>query len=803
MSLELDVKRMPYIVGNPVPSERLVGRESVFTDLRQHLTNPINQSMILFGQRRIGKTSILKALGLRVPELKVVYIDLHGLRERPTAESLKEAVLQSITREVGLTSHDIGASIDAWTLAEQKASNQKQRLTLAIDEADDLEDESPRYSQFRAWLLATRKSQPATAWIFATGRPPSSLTHLGPLFKDGVMQVLDVLHEVYARQVLVAPEGKTVLNLDESALNAAFRLTGRHPFYLQALGELLFTLYDEGAKVDSDQIEGLAEQLITRTQVQLTWYWDEFNASERTVLATVAALLDENPVIRLSDEQEAVQKIGAMLERFHTPLGRLDVLASLKALREYRVLDTGNHLQIGLVRKWLVQEHSLSRLQLTAEGQVKKLYQQGSDAEGRNHLAEAMRFYRQALRQRQDYFPAWQALAKVQTRLGFRPEAYESYRRAYELKPDLAREDFESFLISWAAEEMESLNRRRAEDLYKEAFALYGTRQKEIQAALRQLAPQRIRANIDLIPEMCLIPAGEYYHGIDSWHVKTVLEQASLPAGDLSKIPARRALRLPSYRLARTAVTNAQYQQFVIATGARPPRYWMGAEYPSKQEDKPVADVSWAEAQAFCKWLNEQTGRRFRLPTEWEWEKAAKGGIFLDGDGKRTRLNPNPDRLWPWGDTWLPPDNTSLTSSPVDAARVKDQLIKGITGQTASASPRNSDLFEFTTLKHYFETQHLNQSDSWTEPPRLQPADSEALRQGPYDIIGLIGNLREWCEPINEQNQQAGDYLGRKVLKGAGTRPTPVAALCSARQLTYPQQGRMDAGFRLAEDSQD
>ncbi|MBI1882373.1 MAG: SUMF1/EgtB/PvdO family nonheme iron enzyme, partial [Chloroflexi bacterium] len=91
------------------------------------------------------------------------------------------------------------------------------------------------------------------------------------------------------------------------------------------------------------------------------------------------------------------------------------------------------------------------------------------------------------------------------------------------------------------------------------------------------------------------------------------------------------------FYIGKYTITNEQYAVFVQATKHRAPIYWKKGKIPAGKENHPVFYVSWDDAVVFCKWLSQETGRTFRLPTEAEWEKAARG---TDG------------RIYPWGDQW-------------------------------------------------------------------------------------------------------------------------------------------------------
>ncbi len=100
--------------------------------------------------------------------------------------------------------------------------------------------------------------------------------------------------------------------------------------------------------------------------------------------------------------------------------------------------------------------------------------------------------------------------------------------------------------------------------------------------------------------------------------------------GDEYAKPAR-SVTLPAFFIDRTEVTNEQYQKFVDATGHSAPSNWSGGKYPPGEARLPVVNVSWGDAADYARWA------RKRLPTESEWELAARG---VDG------------RLYTWGSQW-------------------------------------------------------------------------------------------------------------------------------------------------------
>ena len=95
-------------------------------------------------------------------------------------------------------------------------------------------------------------------------------------------------------------------------------------------------------------------------------------------------------------------------------------------------------------------------------------------------------------------------------------------------------------------------------------------------------------------------------------------------AGRPDEAPPHR-VSLPAFEIGRTPVTNREYRVFLDATGTPPPPWWGRAGFDAPEQ--PVVGVTWAEAVSFCEWLSRERGRPHRLPSEAEWERAARGGL--------------------------------------------------------------------------------------------------------------------------------------------------------------------------------
>jgi formylglycine-generating enzyme required for sulfatase activity len=164
------------------------------------------------------------------------------------------------------------------------------------------------------------------------------------------------------------------------------------------------------------------------------------------------------------------------------------------------------------------------------------------------------------------------------------------------------------------------------------------------------------------------------------------------------------------FEISRSEVTNQLYKLFIEATNHPAPQGldygWNGNDYPPEQGGLPVVFVSWEDAEAFCKWLSEQSGRRYRLPTEAEWEKAAK----LGGDQYKSA-----GKVWEWCSDWYDPNYYSLRERVNPQGPARGKLYK-IMGRECDAKVIRGGSFGFDSLtrraaeRNYFFPK-MNRSD--------------------------------------------------------------------------------------------
>ena len=251
------------------------------------------------------------------------------------------------------------------------------------------------------------------------------------------------------------------------------------------------------------------------------------------------------------------------------------------------------------------------------------------------------------------------------------------------------------------------------------------------------------------------IPEGEFLMGSDQRR-----DRLSEP----DETPLHR-LRVTDYYMMRYPVTNQQYQKFVEATGHRPPLFgWNDGKFLAEKADHPVVGVSFRDALEFAQWAAQETGLSVRLPTEPEWEKAARGP-----DGY----------LYPWGDTWQ------------DGACNNEEARRGGTTPVDCYSPQGDSPYGVGDMGG--NVQEWTCSLFGRYP--YDPEDGREMLVYNQDAIDLLPKIRETgCTSIIYSNEAT---LDKSVIRGGSFREDRKQSRCAYRGWAAPMHRSDDTGFRL------
>jgi serine/threonine-protein kinase len=193
---------------------------------------------------------------------------------------------------------------------------------------------------------------------------------------------------------------------------------------------------------------------------------------------------------------------------------------------------------------------------------------------------------------------------------------------------------------------------------------------------------------------MVLVPGGEFLMGRDG--------------GRENERPTHLVTVNPFF-IDKTEVTNEQYKKFIDATNYQPPPLWQGANFPEGANQVPVTDVTWEDVIAYANWVGD--GRR--LPTEEEWELAARG---TDG------------RIYPWGSEWSP----EATNSKADNNEQRGLVTVGLYPKWASpygALDMSGNAWEWTAS----DFKEYPGGEVFTPPEGYK--NLKVIRGGSYDSL--------------------------------------------------------------------
>jgi len=256
------------------------------------------------------------------------------------------------------------------------------------------------------------------------------------------------------------------------------------------------------------------------------------------------------------------------------------------------------------------------------------------------------------------------------------------------------------------------------------------------------------------------IPAGEFIIGS---------KRQTDPEAPEDEMP-QHALEVSDFHIMRYPVTTAQYQQFREATGYRAPLFWSEGKYPAGQADHPVVGVSFLDAAAFCLWAAQVTGLPVRLPTEPEWEKAARG---TDG------------RVYPWGNQWEPGRCNNASSK-----ELRDEARPEGSSPVGAFSPQGDSPYGVADMAGNVQ----EWVSSLYRPYPYNPEDGREEWVYRLNAVSALPRFHETGATSMVNSPEAA--FDKAMLRGGSWREERFRSRCAYRSWAAPMHRSVDTGFR-------
>ncbi len=367
----------PYIIGRPIRANQpqcFFGREELFAFIRDNLLlgkgEHGGKAILLHGQRRIGKTSLLKQIPNAVDLDRFVFVqfDLQG-RASQLLASILEELAETISwyckleDKIELPSHkklkknpEVFASHFLPKVYE--ALNGK-NLVLLLDEFDVLEEDRGKAAanQFFPYLADLIQKQEKLFIIPVVGRRLDDMPRLLTIFKDAPYREIGLLDRETATK-LITKSAEGILEYKPEAIEAILELSSGHPYFTNLLCHNIFSRAREKEfpLVMREDVEAIIDRAIESGTGGLAWFWDGLPPVERLVFSAIAE----------AKERGKSGEPWSLLKKY-------DVIQPERLILAERKLLAGGFLQpdqenlvfykvtVELVRRWLVKEHPLGQ----------------------------------------------------------------------------------------------------------------------------------------------------------------------------------------------------------------------------------------------------------------------------------------------------------------------------------------------------------------------------------------------------------------------------------------------------------
>ncbi|MBX9253191.1 ABC transporter substrate-binding protein [Desmonostoc muscorum CCALA 125] len=372
-----NAQRNPYIIGRPIHERsKFFGRESLFHFIEDNLSQGV-PVILLHGQRRIGKSSVLRQISnsnfIQSDEFIFVQFDLQDKSQSSLSNIIYDLAI-AITEQLGRDANnletptkaqlekDINSFSQSFLFSVYQIINPK-KIVLLLDEFDVANNDNSDVNivekeTFFPYLKNILKEHDKKLFIIPViGRYLNDLPNLVNLFKDAPYQEIGLLDDISARRMIANPAEGTLIRYQPEAIQEIIQLSAGHPYFTQTI---CFTLFDQARSCDKwvvnhSDVEDISDRAIANSDAGLQGFWQVLTIPERIIISTVAEA--QNRAIeqgqRFPQEPLALLNINGKNQRE-------SLLQAWERLIKNGYLSAdGRKIRVELIRRWLLQCHPL------------------------------------------------------------------------------------------------------------------------------------------------------------------------------------------------------------------------------------------------------------------------------------------------------------------------------------------------------------------------------------------------------------------------------------------------------------
>ncbi len=462
-------RRNPYIIGRPVSEpSAFFDRETLFQFVVDNLEQNA-QVLLLHGQRRIGKSSILSQIPVELKALPYCFVvlSLEGKSQKRLSQVLHELaveIAEDLESPIAPPSElHLRKQPDRFAdefLVSIQALMPGKKLVLLFDEFDSLGNFSPEAAATHLfpYLSQVIERHKSLHIIPVIGRRLEDLPTLLGLFRTAPTYEIGLLDRASTYQLVTQPV-QGVLHYEESALQAIFDFTAGHPYFTQVLCFAIFSAARESDwwQVTDEDVRQVIDRALELGEGGLAWFWDGLPIAERVFFSAAADVAElKQPgiqdfcgsEIKEGEPLSLLEDSGIILtECLHKAQRNL---LDWKYLRQTRRVDApetvvrGSYrVTIELVRRWLVRRHGIKQEMWELEElnpEVRSFYEGAREARQRGDLPAAIRAYEGIYTTNPNHLSTLFELAESLLTTEAFSQAMELYGRAYLVDPLRARD---------------------------------------------------------------------------------------------------------------------------------------------------------------------------------------------------------------------------------------------------------------------------------------------------------------------------------------------------------------------------